>query len=495
MASPEAVPFAKTGGLADVAGALPKALKGMGIDVGLVLPKYRSVDEKKLKLRDTGITIKVPISDRVKKATVLIGETSGNIPVYFIKKDGYYDREGLYGTEDGDYPDNAERFIFFSRAVIELSKALDLRFDIIHCNDWQTAMIPVYLKTLYREDPLFSETATVFTVHNLGYQGLFWHFDMHLTGLGWELFTPEEIEFYGKINFMKGGLIFSDLLTAVSKAYSKEIQSEELGHGLEGVLARRKNDLYGIVNGIDYEEWDPAKDGHIAATYGPKELKGKALCKSELQRLYSLPTKRDVPVIAMISRLAGQKGFDLIEEAVDRLMSMDLQLVFLGTGDRIYQKLLEDIGKRYPEKVGVKIAYDTVLAHKIEAGADIFLMPSRYEPCGLNQLYSLKYGTIPVVRATGGLDDTIKSFNPKTGNGNGFKFRDYSADALLRAVKKAISLYRDKESWKKVMQNAMECDFSWEHSANEYLKVYQKAINKVKSRGGRPFARTWGGSN
>lgn len=480
MVSPEAVPFAKTGGLADVAGALPKALKGIGADVALVIPKYGVIDERKFGIRDTGITVKVPMSDGFKRADVLKGETGEGVPVYFIKKERYFDRENLYGTEDGDYPDNAERFTFFSRAVLELCKAINFKADIIHCNDWQTALIPVYLKTLYKGEPFFSDTATVYTVHNLGYQGLFWHFDMHLTGLGWELFTPEGVEFYGKINLMKGGLVFSDILTTVSKAYSKEIQTEEFGYGLEGVLVRRKKDLYGIINGIDYEEWDPARDSHVAANFSPEDMKGKAICKAELQRLYSLPVKKDIPLVGMISRLADQKGFDLIEEAMDRLMEMDLQFVFLGTGDRRYQELLEDIGRRYPEKAGVRIAYNTSLAHKIEAGADMFLMPSRYEPCGLNQLYSLKYGTIPVVRATGGLDDTIKNFVPKTGNGNGFKFRDYSAEALLKAVNKAVDLYGDRKAWKKMMQNAMSCDFSWENSAREYLKVYRKAVNKAR---------------
>lgn len=488
MASSEAVPFAKTGGLADVAGALPKALKKTGVDVALVIPKYRAVDEARFKLKETGITIKVPIAGGVKKASVLKGALEGDIPAYFIKKDNYYDREHLYGTADGDYPDNAERFIFFSRAALELCKAIDFKADIIHCNDWQTSLIPIYLKSLYRDDPFFSGTSSVLTVHNLGYQGLFWHFDMHLTGLGWDLYTPEGIEFYGKINFLKVGLIYSDVITTVSKAYSREIQTRELGHGLEGVIAKREDDLYGIINGIDYDEWDPAKDSYLTAHYGPDDMKGKALCKTEVQRIFSLPVSADVPLIAMISRLAGQKGFDLIEEAMGELMGMDIQMVFLGTGDRRYQKLLEEIGRRYPEKAGVKIAYDTALAHKIEAGADIFLMPSRYEPCGLNQIYSLKYGTIPVVRATGGLDDTVKNFNPHTGHGNGFKFSDYSSEAMLEAVNKAVDIYKDRTAWKKAMHNAMSSDFSWEHSAREYVKVYKKAVNKIKDLGEQAVA-------
>jgi len=277
--------------------------------------------------------------------------------------------------------------------------------------------------------------------------------------------------------------VFSDIITTVSKAYSKEIQTEELGYGLEGVVFQRKEDLYGIINGIDYDEWDPSKDRHIAARYSPDDIKGKALCKAELQRLYSLPVKRGTPLIAMVSRIANQKGFDLVINAMDKLMAMDLQMVFLGTGDRKYQDILQEIGRRYPKKAGVKIAYDTPLAHKIEAGADIFLMPSRYEPCGLNQLYSLKYGTIPVVRATGGLDDTIKNFSSKTGKGNGFKFKAYSSEALLMEVKRAVGLYKENDLWKTIMRNAMSCDFSWEHSAKEYLKVYKKAVATVRDRG------------
>lgn len=489
FASSEMTPFVKTGGLADVAGALPKAIKKMGGDVAAVLPKYSAIDDKKFRLRDTGITVKVPISDSIKEAEVLVGK-AGDVPVYFIKNDSYFDRENLYGTKDGDYPDNAERFIFFSRAVIELSKALNFEADVIHCNDWQTALIPVYLKTLYREDPFFSKTATVYTVHNLGYQGHFWHFDMHLTGLGWELFHHDGIEFYGKINLMKGGLLFADIITAVSKGYSQEIKTEEYGYGLEGVLTLRENDLYGIVNGIDYDEWDPSNDKYIAANFSALDTKGKAVCKAELQRLFSLPVKKDVPLVAMISRLVDQKGFDLIEKAVDRLMAMDIQFVFLGTGDRRYEELLYKIGKMYPQKAGVRIAYDTALSHKIEAGADIFLMPSRYEPCGLNQLYSLRYGTIPVVRATGGLNDTIKNYSLKTGTGNGFKFKAYSDEVLLHELKRAVELYRDKGAWKKLMHNAMEYDSSWEHSAGEYLKVYRKAINKIKSRVEQPVVGT-----
>lgn len=488
FASSEMTPFAKTGGLADVAGALPKSLKKMGADVVAVLPKYSAVDDRKFKLKDTGITLEVPISDRVKTAGVFVSK-AGDVPVYFIKNDAYYDRENLYGTKDGDYPDNAERFIFFSRAVIELCKALDFKADVIHCNDWQTALVPVYLKTLYKEDPIFSGTASVYTIHNLAYQGLFWHFDMHLTGLDWDLFNHEGIEFYGKINLMKGGLLFADIITTVSEGYSQEIQTKEYGEGLEGVLSLRQNDLYGIVNGIDYDEWDPANDKYIAANFSALDTKGKALCKAELQRLFSLPVKKDVPLVAMISRLADQKGFDLIEKAIDRLMAMDMQFVFLGTGDRRYEELLHEIGRNYPQKAGVRIAYDTALSHKIEAGADIFLMPSRYEPCGLNQLYSLRYGTVPVVRATGGLNDTVKTFNSKTGKGNGFKFKAYSDEALLHELKRAVELYGDKRVWKKIMHNAMEYDSSWEHSAGEYLKVYKKAVGKIKSRDERSFAR------
>lgn len=506
IASPEAVPFCKTGGLADVAGALPKVLEKLGIEVSLILPLYRKV--KREGLKPMNLNIRVPISDRIENASIWKGKTGNSVPVYFIEKDRYYDREELYQTSEGDYTDNAERFIFFSRAILEGVKAIGLKPDVIHANDWQTAMVPVYLKTIYKDDPFFKKTASLLTIHNLGYQGLFWHLDMHLTGLGWEYFTPEGIEFYGKINLLKGGIIFSDIITTVSKTYSKEIQTVEYGFGLDGVLRKRKKDLYGIVNGIDYDEWNPETDRHIPSKYSMNDIKGKIQCKKALQREMGLREK-DSPLIGMITRLTSQKGLDILSESIEDLMRLDLQLIILGEGEENYQKILLDISKRFPEKAGIKIGFDNILAKKIYAGSDFFLMPSKYEPCGLGQLISLRYGTIPIVRKTGGLADTIKEFRAKsypTNNppipplekvgergfekggrggisGNGFLFEKYSASALLKTVEKALSFYHNKDIWRSLIFNAMSSDFSWEASAKKYLNIYRKATKLFRERG------------
>ncbi|MEK6590172.1 MAG: glycogen synthase GlgA [Nitrospinota bacterium] len=478
IASPEIVPFAKTGGLADVTGALSKALERLWEDVTVIMPKYQVIDDNKFGLEYIGKKVSVPISNRVEEAKIYRGYINNKIPVYFIDRMKYYDRPYLYSTPQGDYPDNAERFIYFSRAIIETCKAIGLKPDVIHCNDWQTGMVPVYLKTLYNNDSVFNNTATVFTVHNLGYQGLFWHLDMHLTNLGWDIFNPEGIEFYGKINILKGGLVYSDIITTVSRTYSLEIQTEEYGHGLDGVLRKRRNDLYGIINGIDYDEWNPATDKYIAVKYSNGNLSGKWECKKDLLQTYGIQPIKKIPVIAVISRLADQKGFDLIAEIIDDLMRLELQFVLLGTGTEKYHKIFKDIGKKYPSKTGIKIGFDNVLAHKIEAGADMFLMPSRYEPCGLNQLYSLKYGTIPIVRSTGGLNDTIEDYDPVKRTGNGFKFIEYSPKALFATIEKAIGIYNDDLRWNRLMADAMTKDFSWTNSAREYIELYKKAGKK-----------------
>lgn len=482
FASSEAVPFAKTGGLADVSGSLPRVLAEMGHEVFLILPKYRSIDEKRFSLTKTGITLKVPIALRMETAEVYSGESVPRFHSLFIRKDTYYDRDQLYGTPSGDFEDNAERFTFFSRALLETALALDVNPDIIHCNDWQTGLAPVYLKTLYRNSSSLKPAASIFTVHNIGYQGLFWHYDLQLTNLGWELFTPQALEFYGKINFLKAGMVFADAVTTVSRKYMEEIQTPEFGAGLDGVLRGRKEDLYGILNGVDYGEWSPAKDPLIKEPYSPADLKGKRACKTDLQREFGLELREETPLIGMISRLDEQKGFDLIEAIMEKLMELGPQYVLLGTGKEKYHLLLENLQKKYPQQLGVKIAFNNVLAHKIEAGADMFLMPSRYEPCGLNQIYSLKYGTVPIVRATGGLDDTIADFNPLTAAGNGFKFQDYTASGLLEAIQRALRVYSDRPTWEKLMLRGMSADFSWERSAREYLKVYQETLERKKSR-------------
>jgi len=483
FASSEAVPFAKTGGLADVSGALCRTLARMGHEVSLILPKYRGAERRGIPLIKTGVLLQVPISQRVENAEVYQAEPAPNFHAFFIRKDSYYDRDHLYGTPSGDFEDNAERFTFFSRSLLEAAVALNLKPDIIHCNDWQTGLSPVYLKTLYREVPSLKQVGSVFTVHNMAYQGLFRHYDMDLTNLGWELFTPRALEFYGKINFLKGGIVFADAVTTVSRKYMEEIQTPEFGYGLEGMLRERRDDLYGILNGAEYEEWSPSKDFFIKQRYDPSNLQGKRVCKADLQREYGLTIKEDIPLLGIISRLADQKGFDLIAAIMEEMMALGLQFVLLGTGEEKYHLIFEKIGKKYPNQAGIRIAYDNALAHRIEAGSDMFLMPSRYEPCGLNQIYSLKYGTVPIVRATGGLDDTIQEFNLLTGEGNGFKFGDYSASCLLETIRRALQVYRQREVWQKLMIRGMSADFSWEQSAKVYLKVYQDTLTKKKNRG------------
>jgi starch synthase len=480
IASSEVAPFAKTGGLADVAGSLPIALQKLDHDIRVITPKYKITDEGKFQLRQVIETVEVPISNRRERCSVLEGKLGDAIPVYFVKNDMYYHRDQLYGDSQGDYPDNAERFIYFSRSILEICKHLQFSPDIIHCHDWQTGLVPIYLRQHHKGDPLFAKTASVYTIHNLGYQGLFWHYDMHLTGLGWELFTPDGLEYYGKINLMKGGLLWADIINTVSKTYSQEIQTKEYGYGLEGVLQYRSNDLYGIVNGVDYTIWNPATDPLLAQHYSPEALAGKTTCKKEVLKEFGLPVNMAHPVIGMISRLDDQKGFDLIVEIADKLMNLDLYFILLGTGHEKYQKLLRRIGEKYPKKAGIRLAYDNTLAHKIEAGADMFLMPSRYEPCGLNQIYSLKYGTVPIVRATGGLNDTIKIFQPKADTGTGIKFSAYKSENLLNAIKTALKAYQDKKVWQALMIRGMQEDFSWDASAKDYEKLYKKALEKVK---------------
>ena len=475
FASSEAVPFAKTGGLADVAGALPKALQKLGVEVRLILPKYKGIEEKGLPISYPGRPISVPVSQRMVEGEIAESRCDG-VAVYLVEKDEYYYRDDLYSTQDGDYIDNAERFVFFSRAVPEAIKATGFVPDVIHCNDWQTALVPVFLKTAYRQEPLLSRIATLLTIHNLGYQGLFWHLDWHLLNLGWEYFTPNFLEFYGKINFLKGGIVFSDIINTVSQKYSREIQTPEFGAGLEGILRTRKDALYGIVNGIDYDEWRPEADAHIPAHYGAGDLSGKAVCKAALQKAFKLPEDPDTPVVSSISRLTDQKGFDLVSEGLERMLSCGIQYILLGTGERKYHELLSELAQKHPQSFSLKIAYDNALAHLIEAGSDMFLMPSRYEPCGLNQLYSLRYGTLPIVRAVGGLEDTIEDEPQRPESRTGFKFRDYTVEAMLGALERALAAYRMPEAWRLMAVRCMKQDFSWEKSAEEYKALYEKAI-------------------
>ena len=487
VVSPEVVPFAKTGGLADVTGALPQALAGLGHQVKVMLPRYRMVDRTKFKLNPVKVELPlIPVGKKQIRVDLdSLRPAAGGVEYLFLANDEYYDRGELYKdpATGFDYADNDERFILFCRGALETLKALSWQPDVIHSNDWQSALIPAYLKTLYAGDGFFRSTATVFSIHNVAYQGNFPKSTFDKLGLSRDLFYPTSpFEFWGNVNFMKAGISYADVVNTVSETYAVEIQSgSEYGYGLEGVLRTRNQDLYGIVNGIDYDIWSPEKDKLIPAGFSREDLAGKKKSKLVLRKQCDFPRlRRDIPVIGIISRLADQKGFDLLAEISDELLSWDLQMVILGTGEEKYHRLFTRMQSKYPDKISVNLRFDNALAHLIEAGSDMFVMPSRYEPCGLNQLYSLRYGTVPIVRKTGGLADTIENYDPKTGEGTGFVFKDYDASALLDTIKLAVQVYRDKEVWTKLMKNGMAKDFSWAASAKKYVELYRKAIEKTE---------------
>ena len=469
----ECVPFSKTGGLADVVGALPPALAAIGHEVDVYLPKYR---QTKLNTPRTLLrSVTVPFDDQYRFCSVLDGGTHAGVKFYFIDYPPFFDREQLYGTPAGDYTDNAERFALFSRAVLEASKIFGAP-DVFHCHDWQSALVPILLKTLYTDDPAFRGTSSVFTIHNMGYQGQFPPETLPLLMLPWDLFTIGRMEFYGKVNFLKGALVLADFITTVSRKYSQEIQTAEYGFGLEGVLRSRASTVTGILNGVDYNVWSPQTDTFIKARYSPEDLSGKLECKQDLLADFGVtaPDLRQ-PVIGIVSRFAAQKGFDLIAQVIDRVAREEMIIVALGTGDKEYEDLFRRLNQQFPKKILVRIGFDNALAHKIEAGSDMFLMPSRYEPCGLNQIYSLKYGTVPVVRATGGLDDTIEPWDARSGRGTGFKFSDYTGEALLATIRQSLVAFKDQTSWHTLMRNGMGKDFSWTNSAREYARIYEKS--------------------
>ncbi|HLH08129.1 MAG TPA: glycogen synthase GlgA [Terriglobales bacterium] len=473
FAASEAVPFAKTGGLADVVGSLPPALAQLGHKLTVYLPRYKQV-----KLPPTAKTVisslTVPFDDKYRFCSVVDGGTHNGVQYYFIDYPPYFERDALYGTSLGDYRDNAERFALYCRAVIEASKILGVP-DLFHCHDWQSALVPILLHEVYEDDPVFRRVPCVFTIHNMGYQGLFPPDILPLIMLPWDLFTIGKLEFYGKVNLLKGALVISDFVTTVSKKYAQEIQTAEFGFGLEGVLKARSSTVAGILNGVDYGEWSPEQDAFIRQKYSRDDLSCKAECKKDLLALYGIrDANPSIPVIGIVGRFAAQKGFDLIAQAADRLAREELAITVLGTGDRDYEDLFRRLARQYPQKISVKIAYDNAIAHKIEAGADMFLMPSRYEPCGMNQIYSLRYGTVPIVRATGGLDDTIEQWDPATKRGTGFKFQEYTGEALLASVRLALQAFKDEANWKTLMRNGMSKDFSWMASAKEYVRVYER---------------------
>jgi starch synthase len=477
LASPEIAPFAKTGGLGDVLGYLPSALAQLGLKVSLIMPAYRSVLRGGFPLEDSGIVFKVPVSHRMVEGRVLKTTAGKAISLNLIQADDYFDRDYLYGTPDGDYPDNAERFVFFCRAILELLK-LDPP-DIFHANDWQSALAIAFLKAQPHLYPELSSMETVFTIHNLGYQGIFGQTQTWpLLNLDKSFFTMQYLEFYGKINFLKGGLVFTDAITTVSPTYAEEIKTADQGCQLEGVLQERAANVTGILNGVDYTVWNPEIDTFIKQRFGPGNLAGKKACKADLQHILHLPENPDIPIIGMVSRLSGQKGFDLLEKVLDELFSRDIQFALLGTGDSQCQEIFSELPSLYPERAGVRIGFNESLAHKIIAGADMFLMPSCYEPCGLTQMYSLKYGTIPIVRATGGLKDTINEFDPIAGTGNGFVFSDYHPLELLATIDRALALWHRRQDRKTLIKNCMAADFSWDHSAHLYFNLYRKLLGK-----------------
>ncbi len=473
----EAEPFAKTGGLADVAGALPRALAAAGDKVHLFLPLYREI-KGKYKNFTPEAEVFIPVGDRrLSGAIVGLGSPPAgqhpNLKIRFIVQDELFDRPEIYGPPGSEYPDNGIRFIFFCRAVLDAVNLLNLDIDVYHSHDWQTGLIPVYLKTLYKKPPHY-QGGSLFTIHNLGYQGIQDKSLMPLTGLNWEEFTFQRLEFFDQLNLLKGGLVYADKLNTVSQAYSREILKPEFGFGLEKVLQERRDDLYGILNGVDYSEWDPARDPYIDNHFQLGRMAGKKVCKKKLSTAFGLSYSANLALIGMVSRLVTQKGFDLILALLERVNEFAAKFVFLGTGDEKIETQLAKLAGRYPEKIAFIRGYDNRLAHLLEAGADIFLMPSRYEPCGLNQMYSLRYGTVPLVRATGGLDDSISHFNPQTGRGNGFKFSVYSQSALQKTLVETLEIYQKPRLWHKLRANCMRCDFSWKQSAKKYQELYKK---------------------
>jgi starch synthase len=467
----EGLPFSKTGGLADVVEALPKALVARGHEVAVVLPRYRGTQASTVVLP----SLTVPLGSRLRFPAVADGTLLNGVRYFFVDDPPYFDRDGIYGNAAGDFLDNPERYSELSRAAIEITKHV-WPTDVFHCHDWQTALVPVLLRTVYGDDPVVKDLPVVFTIHNMGYHGNFRRDALARAGIPEVLFNPGALEFYGDANFLKGGLVFSDYLTTVSRRYAQEIQTPEYGYGLDGVVRSRGDHIVGILNGVDYGAWNPAKDSLIAARYSATDLSGKEICKQDLLQVFGLAG--DNPhraVLGIVSRFADQKGFDLIADRAHEMLREDVMLVALGTGDRRYEDLFRALANAYPGRVGFKFAYDNALAHKVEAGSDIFLMPSRYEPCGLNQIYSLKYGTVPVVRATGGLDDTVENFDVEHGTGTGFKFSEYTGAALLYAVKQALQHYADERIWKRIQLNGMAKDFSWKTPAAEYAKIYEAA--------------------
>jgi starch synthase len=471
----EMAPFVKTGGLADVSAALPKALARLGHRVTVIVPLYRGIRTRGMELRGS---VHVPLAGEPRSAT-FYATHAGEVEVVFVEHAPFFDRPFPYGVASDDYPDNHLRFAFFARAAIEYFRSRGLRPDVFNAHDWQTGLVPVYLKTHYLEDRILHRVPCVFTIHNIAYQGNFETATLRDVDLPWHLGTPEALEFYGGISYLKGGVLFSEMLNTVSPQYAREIQTPALGHGFEGMLRARAADLVGILNGVDYEEWDPQSDAQIARRYSPADVKPKLACKDDLLRAVGLPARPALPLVGVLSRLVSQKGFDIVAQAALELRKRPLRLVVVGTGDGDVQDAFLRLAARDPDRFAVRFVYDPVLAHKVIAGVDMLLMPSRYEPCGLTQMYALRYGTVPVVRATGGLVDTVEPFAAATGRGTGFRFDALDGPSLMGAIDQALAAYGDRQSWAQLMQNGMKMDFSWDRSAAAYVDLYREAARRV----------------
>jgi len=480
MTASEAVPFAKEGGLADVVGALPRYLAERGHDVRVVMPRYYRIDREKYGLKPLPGSLVVPMG--------VIGEMycgvlegrlpESGVPVYFLEHDGFYGRDGgLYEQDNESFLDNDNRFLFLSRGSLELCKMLGFTPDVVHAHDWHTAAVPVLLNTSLRDDPYVGEASSLLTIHNMQHQGSFYEGAMDVLGIGWEWFNFLNLEKENQVNLLKGGVYHATLLNTVSRGYAREIQTPEHGWGLEGVVRERSADLAGILNGVDYGTWNPETDPCLVARYSAADLSGKALCKADLQRAMGLPERPEVPLIGMVSRLVKQKGIDVLAEAIHRILALDLQFVILGAGEPWTHFYFGDITARYPDRFRCRIGYDESLAHRIEGGADFFLMPSAFEPCGLNQMYSMRYGTLPIVRATGGLDDSVENFDELTGTGTGFKFQDLTAGALFDTIGWAVhTWYHRPEAIRTLVANAMARRFTWEDAALGYEELYLRAV-------------------
>lgn len=468
----EVAPFSKSGGLGDVMGALPNALAARGHAVAVVTPRYGGIDPAAHGL--ARLDGAVPVQGR--PTTLLVAP--GPAPVYFVEHEALFGaRTGLYGEGGLDYPDNAQRFAFLAEAALALPGALGRRLRILHLNDWQAGLAPWLLRNAHRDDPALRGARTVFTIHNLAYQGLFPKETVPALGLPWEVFRYDAMEFHDRLSFLKAGLVYSDALTTVSPTYAKEILGPEQGFGLDPLLRYRAGDLTGILNGIDVRGWDPETDPHLPAHFSARELSGKAACKAALQRELGLPVRAAVPLLGMVTRLVTQKGLDLLAESLPELLALDVQLAILGSGAREYEALFARVARERPARMAARIGFDEAFAHRIEAGADVFLMPSRFEPCGLNQMYSLRYGTVPVVRAVGGLEDTVEDYDGWR-RGTGFKFREATPGAFLLAVRRALDTFRDHAAWRGLQQRGMAADHSWDRSARAYEALYRRLLGE-----------------